>query len=111
MNIPTKNLKIRTQMKDEAIAVNMPYQNKKNVAHSNVGRRPNLSAIIPHSGEPSIIPEKQHEYIHYETTNIKICLFCFTQTGSRLDFQIMVNLIMQTFVFSGLIGRAKPIFR
>ena len=57
MNIPTKNLKIRNQMKDEAIAVNMPYQNKKNVAHSNVGRRPNLSAIIPHSGEPSIIPK------------------------------------------------------
>ena len=41
----------------------------------------------------------------------KIYSFCFAQTGSRLDFQIMVNLIMQTFVFSGLIGRAKPIFR
>ena len=41
----------------------------------------------------------------------KIYSFCFAQTGSRLDFQIMVNLIMQTFAFSGLIGRAKPIFR
>ena len=41
----------------------------------------------------------------------KIYSFCFAQTGSRLDFQIMVHLIMQTFAFSGLIGRAKPIFR
>ena len=66
MNMPTKNLNIRTHVKDGEIAVNMPYQNKKNVAQSNVGRRPNLSAIIPHSGEPSIIPERNNtEYVQY----------------------------------------------
>ena len=59
MNMPTKNLNIRTQVKDAEIAVNMPYQNRKNVAQTKVGRRPNLSAIIPQSGEPTIIPERR----------------------------------------------------
>ena len=57
MNIPTKNLNIMTQMNEGAADVRLPYQNRNRVAHIRIGRRPYLSAIIPHKGAPSIIPK------------------------------------------------------
>lgn len=59
MNTPTKNLNTRTHTNEGETDVSIPYQNKKNVAQINVGRRPNLSAMIPHNGEPIIIPENR----------------------------------------------------
>ena len=61
MNTPTKNLNTRTHTNEGEADVSVPYQNKKNVATIKDGRRPNLSAIIPHNGEPIIIPGKRQD--------------------------------------------------
>ena len=60
MNIPTRNLKTRIHTNEGDADVRIPYQNKKNVAQIKDGRRPNLSAMIPHSGDPIIIPETKN---------------------------------------------------
>ena len=84
-------------------------QNSQSTTSGNVDRP--IDGMIYYLSDISFIISWLFLYLGVLIYGCKIYSFCFAQTGSRLDFQIMVNLIMQTFAFSGLIGREKPIFR